>query len=74
MVRVGIRERIAQQISGHRTRSVLDHYRSVSDTDLKGAAWRQAHYVFYGTVPKAVTNGAMDQLWQDSKSSVSTQI
>jgi hypothetical protein len=44
MKRAGMQDKLAMEITDHRTRSVFDRYNIVDETDLRGAGERLEEY------------------------------
>ncbi len=50
IVRLGVPEKVAMEMTGHKTRSVFDRYHIVSDGDLREAARKLSLATFSATV------------------------
>jgi hypothetical protein len=55
LVRAGVRERVAMAATGHKPRSVFEHYNIVSDGDLREAAQRLGNVITLTQLPHLAT-------------------
>ncbi len=69
LVRAGVPERVAMEISGHRTRSVFERYNIVNEQDLKEAAKAVSAYNFFRRGHKMGTIGEIEAIIKGLKSS-----
>ena len=62
MVRAGVPERVAMEISGHRTRAIFDRYNIVSGRDLDDAMAKRAAYEAEMSKARAGANSSKEPI------------
>ena len=53
LTRAGVQDKVAMEISGHKTRSIFDRYNIVDEEDIEAAGEKMTRYFAERKIPRA---------------------